>query len=133
MMYFYVLLIVNRQKGSLRNKLPRVRRGRSPEDPAPVKWEASYVTRDDTVTGETGVVIFGSLDRAADYAGMLIAEGVEISIVKASDDGIRKHAFGGDPDGVCIVDADWYHPPGLPVKVSKLVEWERTVEDTRGT
>jgi hypothetical protein len=131
-MYFYVLLVVGRQKGSPRNLLPRVRRGQSPENPEPVRWTASYETRDDTVTGETGLVVFSSIDRAVEYAGIMMADGHEVALVEASDEEIQKHAFGGDPNGACIVDADWAHPPGLPVKVSKLAEWEETAWETEG-
>ena len=52
--------------------------------------------------------------------------------VSASDEEIQKHAFGGDPDGLCIIDSEWTHPPGLPVVVSKLAEWEKTSWETVG-
>ena len=131
-MSFYVLLMVGRQKGSPRNKLPREGRGQTLKDPVPVRWTASYVTRDDTVTGESGLLVFSNIDRAVEYAGIMIAEGHEIALVVASDEEIQRHAFGGDPDGVCIVNADWIYPPGLPVKVSKLTEWEKTTWETEG-
>jgi hypothetical protein len=132
-MFLYVLLMVGRQKGSPRNMLPRVGRGQTPEDLAPVRWTASYVRRDDTVTGDSGVLVFSNIDRALEYAGIMMADGHEIALVEASDEDIQKHAFGGDPNGVCIVDADWTHPPGLPVEMSKLEEWLDTSEATGGT
>ena len=78
------------------------------------------------------MLVFSNIDRAVEYAGIMIAEGHEIALVVASDEEIQRHAFGGDPDGVCIVNADWICPPGLPVKVSKLTEWEKTTWETEG-
>lgn len=141
-MYFYVLLVVGRQKGSLRNVLPRVKPRPAlwpaeydyrfaPYRFAPVRWEAAYVTRDDTVTGESAVLVFTEVEKATFYAGTMLADGEDIAIVSASDEEIRKHAFGGAPDGVCIVDPEWTHPPGVPIRVSKLAESEDTLWQTR--
>jgi hypothetical protein len=109
--YFHVLLVMGRQEGSPRNVVPRVKRPQSPGEYdyrfAPVRWEAAYVTRDDTVTGESGVLVFTDLDKATFYTGTMIADGEDIAIVVASDEQIQKHAFGGDLDGVCIVDPAW--------------------------
>jgi hypothetical protein len=131
-----VLLVVGRQKGSPRNMLPRLKGGPQISEQgdyqfAPVRWKAAYVTRDDTMTGEPAVLVFTDVDKASDYAGIMLADGHDIAIVTASDEDIRKHAFRGDPDGVCVVDPSWYHPPGVPIKVSKLAESEETLWETR--
>jgi hypothetical protein len=132
-MYFYVLLMVSCQKGSLRNMLPRVRPVReyeaTRESYAPVRWVARFVVREDTVEGPLAVLIFSDLVGAASYAA-IEHKGQDIAIISASDEEIQKHAFGGDHNGLCIVDPEWTHPPGLPVKVSKLAEWVKTSWET---
>lgn len=99
--YFNVLLIVGRQKGSPRNILPRARPVSeykiTVEHFAPVRWTACYVAREDTVEGPPALLIFTSIERAATYAAINL-EGQDVAIVEASEEEIQKHAFGGDPN-----------------------------------
>jgi hypothetical protein len=67
------------------------------ENFAPVRWTASYVARDDTVEGRLALLIFSSIERAATYA-TINPDGQYVAIVRAPDDRIQKHAFGGDPN-----------------------------------
>ncbi len=132
-MYVHLLLDLHGQEGS--PKPPRVRPVSEASEPkvedwAPVQWVAKYVTRDDTVTAETAVLVFSDIDKAASYAGVMLADGRDVAIIGVSDKDIQEYAFGGDPNGLCIVDPEFTHPPGLPVKVSKLAEWFRTAEQS---
>jgi hypothetical protein len=74
------------------------------------------------------VLVFTDPDRATSYAGFMLTEGYDVAVISASDEKIQEHAFEGDPEGLCIVDPQTWHPPGLPVKVSKLAEWVETSE-----
>ena len=136
-MHYYVLLIVGRQKSSPRNPLPRIRPVAEDEigveNFAPVRWTACYVARNDTVGGPPALLIFSGIKGAATYATINL-DGQDVEIVSASDEEIQKHAFGGDPDGLCIIDSEWTHPPGLSMRpvVSKLAEYEKISWETEG-
>jgi hypothetical protein len=130
--FLYVILEVSRQKGSPRNMLPRTKPVSeaevSSESFSPVRWTARYITREDTVEGSPALLVFTNLDKAAFHVGTMLADGRDVAVVTASQEEIQKHAFGGDPNGLCIVDPEWTHPPGLPVAVGKLEEWFNTLE-----
>ena len=62
------------------------------------------------MTGESAVLVFTEVEKATFYAGTMLADGEDIAIVSASDEEIRKHAFGGAPT-VC---ASWTPSGPIP-------------------
>ncbi len=107
-MYFYLLLEVDGQEARL--DLPRVVPGAEEEGAyAPVRWEARYVTRVDTPTGDPAVLVFLDLETAVYYAGRLLADGSDVAIVTTSDGEIQERAFGGTLEAC----ASWTPQPNI--------------------
>ncbi len=130
-MYLYLLLEIDGQQA--RPEPPRVSPGPEGEGAfAPVRWEARYVTHVDGLTGEPAVVVFTDLDQACPYVGRMLADGEDVAMISVADSEIQDRAFGGDPEGMCVVDPSTEYPPGLCVAVSRLSEWARTEDETRG-
>jgi hypothetical protein len=100
----------------------------SRESFGPVRWTARYLTREDTVEGSPALLLFSDVDQAATHVGLMLEEGRDVAVISASHEDIQKHAFGGDPHGLCVVDPEWTYPSGLPVEVGKLEEWFKTLE-----
>ena len=131
-MHLYLLLELAGQE--VRPELPRVAPGPEGEGAfAPVRWEARYVTCKDVFTGEPAVVVFTDLDQAVWYAGRSLAwSRSDVAVIVATDSEIQDRAFGGDPEGACIVDPGIGRPPWLSVSVGRLSEWARTEDEVRG-
>ncbi|PLS86819.1 MAG: hypothetical protein CYG60_05240 [Actinobacteria bacterium] len=131
-MHLYLLLEVDGQEA--RPEPPRVAPGPEGEGAfAPVRWKARYVTCKDVFTGEPAVVVFTDLDQAVWYAGRLLAwSRSDVAVIVATDSEIRDRAFGGDPEGACIVDPGIGRPPWISVPVGRLGEWARAEEQARG-
>jgi hypothetical protein len=99
------------------------------EDYAAVQWVARYLTREDHARETPAVLVFTDVDRAARYGGVMLAEGGSVAIISTEHEKVQECAFGGDPNGLCIVNPVITHPPGMLVEVSKLEEWVRTLEE----
>jgi hypothetical protein len=125
-MHLYLLLEVGGQEA--RPEPPRVAPGLEGEGAfAPVRWEARYVTYKDFFTGEPAVVVFTDLDQATWYAGRLLAwSRSDVAIITVADSELQERAFGGDPEGACMVDPGTEEPPWRSVKVGHLSEWTRS-------
>ena len=59
----------------------------------------------------------------------MLAEGASVAIISTDHQQVQECTFGGDPNGLCIVNPVITHPPEMPVEVSKLDEWVRTLEE----
>ena len=131
-MHLYLLLEVSGQEA--RPEPPRVAPGPEGEGAfAPVRWEARYVTCGDVFTGKPAVVVFTDLDQALWYAGRLLAwSRSDVAVITVADSEIQDRAFGGDPEGACMVDPGTGRPPWLSVPVGYLAEWARTKDEARG-
>lgn len=130
-MHLYLLLEVDGQEA--RPEPPRVAPGPEGEGAfAPVRWEARYFTHKDGFTGEPAVVVFTELEQAIWHAERLLAEGSDVAIIAVADSEIQDRAFGGDPEGMCMVDPGTGQPPWLCVPVGHLAEWARTEDEGGG-
>ena len=128
-MHLYLLLEVDGQEA--RPEPPRVAPGPEGEGEfAPVRWEARYVTRKDVFTGKPAVVVFTALDQAVWYVERLLAlSRSDVAVITVTDSQIQDRAFGGDPEGACVVDPGTGRPPWVSVPVGHLAEWAKRIED----
>ena len=101
------------------------------EEYAAVEWVARYLSREDHAAQAPAVLIFTNVDKAARYAGVVLAEGGSVAIISTDHEKLQECAFGGDPNGHCLLNPVITYPPGLPVKVGKLEEWEHPPEEAR--
>ena len=101
------------------------------EDYVAVEWVARYLTREDHPGEAPAALVFTNVDKAARYAGVMLAEGGSVAIISTEHEKIQESAFGGDPNGLCLVNPVITYPPGLPVKISKLEEWEKSPEEAQ--